>query len=106
MDRNLEQLPAVAGFASSLGLDGLSIFPVIRRDEIPIQFPQELTTLGEHRPDFAARVRSAVGDARCAYPEMAFTVCNPLLNIYHACLGPGPGPYAAPLPAGAGIHSV
>src|SRR5215831_829857 len=42
MDSNLSQLGGVAALAESVGIERLSIFPVIRRDEITEQFPVEL----------------------------------------------------------------
>jgi GT2 family glycosyltransferase/MoaA/NifB/PqqE/SkfB family radical SAM enzyme len=105
MDRNLAQLPAVADFANSLGLHEILIFPVMRRDEIPVQFPRELTQLGEHRPEFEARVKDTVRQARQTHPEIRFTICNLSFAEGGACLGEVPGPWPGVLPPQARVHS-
>ena len=105
MERNLAELPALAAFAESLGLRDISVFPVIRRDEIPIQFPGELTPAGAHRREFQARLRSTLDQARAAFPEVSLTVCNPLFTAGEPCLGEVPNPFPGPLPAGGRIYS-
>jgi MoaA/NifB/PqqE/SkfB family radical SAM enzyme/GT2 family glycosyltransferase len=105
MDRNLEELSAVAAFAKSLGLRSISIFPVIRRDPIPVRFPEELASSGDPRPDFRAKLLSAAGRAREACPEVTFTVCNPSFTSSDPCLGEVPGPFPGLLPPGGRIHS-
>ena len=67
MQRNLGALTAVAELAGGLGLHAVSVFPVIRRDEIPVEFPEELTPLGAHRDPFRERVARGVEEAghRC-----------------------------------------
>ena len=105
MDRNLAQLRAVAGFASSLGLHEILIFPVMRRDEIPVQFPLELTPLGMHRPEFEERVKGAVRQARKLHADVRFTICNLSFAESGACLGEVPGPWPGVLPPDARVHS-
>ncbi len=105
MNQNLGELSAVAGLASSLGLRDLSIFPVIRRDEIPIQFPTELTVSGDHRPAFEVRVRRAVADAAQLHPGVSFHICNPSFDATSVALGEVPVAFPGPLPEGARIHS-
>lgn len=107
MDRNLQDLPGVAGFAQSLGLRNIYIFPVLRRDEIPIQFRQELTETGLPRPDFAGRVQSALQRAASQVPGVSLTICNPAFTIGDgACqLGEVPTPYPGLLPTDARIYS-
>jgi len=105
MDRNLAELPAVTAFAESLGLRDISVFPVIRRDEIPAQFPNELTPAGSHRPDFQARLRSAIDQTRAAFPEVSLTVCDPSFTAGDSCLGEVPNPFPGLLPADGRIYS-
>jgi len=39
MRQNLDELAPVAGLARDLGIRDITIFPVMRRDEIPVHFP-------------------------------------------------------------------
>lgn len=105
MDRNLQDLSGVAGFAQSLGLRDVSIFPVIRRDEIPIQFPEELMEPGTHCADFVERVRSAVERAANDAPGVSLTVCNPMFTGGKRGLGEVPSPWPGRLPADGRIYS-
>jgi MoaA/NifB/PqqE/SkfB family radical SAM enzyme/GT2 family glycosyltransferase len=105
MDRNLAELASVAAFAESLGIGNILIFPVLRRDEIPVHFPQELTALGELHQDFQRRLGATVDDVRRAHPHVQLAFGNPSLSVTNTCLGQTPVPYPAPLPAGARIHS-
>ena len=105
MDRNLAELPAVAAFSESLGLRNISVFPVIRRDEIPIRFPDELTPTGAYRREFQARLRSTIDQTRAAFPEVSLTVCDPSFTAGDPCLGEVPGPFPGLLPADGRIHS-
>jgi radical SAM protein with 4Fe4S-binding SPASM domain len=106
MDCNLDDLSGVATFAQALGLREISIFPVIRRDEIPVQFSGELTEHGTPRPDFVLRVRSAVERAASDAPGVSLTVCNPTFTGDGKCrLGEVPSPYPGRLPADGRIYS-
>jgi len=105
MDRNLAALEDVAALAESLAVRDITIFPVIRRDEIPVVFPGELTALGEHRPDFTERVRQAVERAGAKYTRVHLSVANSAFHGGEHCLGTVPHPYPWTLPAGARIHS-
>jgi radical SAM protein with 4Fe4S-binding SPASM domain len=105
MERNLSELHSVTAFAESLGLEQISIFPVIRRDEIPIQFPGELDADGTHRPEFRKKLRFAVEKARQAFPGMSLRITNPAFTASDACLGEVPREFPGLLPPGAWIHS-
>lgn len=105
MDRNLAELPALAAFVESLGLHNIAVFPVIRRDEIPIQFPGEMTPAGAHRREFQARLRSSLDQARAAFPEVSLTVSNPLFTAGEPSLGEVPNPFPGLLPADGRIYS-
>ena len=104
MRRNLEQLSAVAALAHDLGLRTISIFPVIRRDEIPVVFP-ELERTGAHRSEFRDEVCRTVEAVRCEQPEIGLAICNPLFTEAGARLGEIPMPCPGELPAGTAIHS-
>ena len=105
MDTNLAQLPSVTAWASSLGLRDIFIFPVLRRDEIPVPFPTELTALGAHRPGFRERVRTMVSRAAEDQPGVRLTVCDESFTADTVDLGQVPRAYPHPLPPGAHIHS-
>jgi radical SAM protein with 4Fe4S-binding SPASM domain len=105
MDRNLAALEDVAALAESLDVRDIAIFPVIRRDEIPVVFPDELIPQGDHRPDFVGRVRRAVERAGTEHPRVSLSVANSAFRGGEQCLGTVPRPYPWPLPAGARIHS-
>jgi radical SAM protein with 4Fe4S-binding SPASM domain len=105
MERNLSELPAVAAFARSLGLNSISIFPVIRRDEIPIHFPGELGADGTHRPQFREQLRSRVEEVRQVFPGLSLRISHPAFTVSDACLGEVPRQFPGLLPAGAWIHS-
>jgi len=105
MDANLAQLPSVASFAASLGLRDIFLFPVMRRDAIPAQFPGELTVLGVHRPDFRQRVKTAVTGGERDHPQIRFTICNESFENGNRRLGAVPIPFPDPLPSGARIYS-
>jgi len=105
METNLTELPSVASLASELALHDITIFPVMRRDEIPAQFVRELVSGGVRRPEFEHRMRAAVSAAAQSHPDIRFTVSNESLAASEACLGEVPVPYSCPLPDGALIHS-
>jgi MoaA/NifB/PqqE/SkfB family radical SAM enzyme len=78
MERNLAQLAGVAELARELGLRSVSIFPVIRRDEIPIVFPRELTASGSHTAKFRRQLNQLVESLRQRHREIGFVICNPV----------------------------
>jgi MoaA/NifB/PqqE/SkfB family radical SAM enzyme len=104
MDSNLSHLGRVAALAESLGIERLLIFPVIRRDEIAVQFPLELLH-ESHRPEFEERVRREVETAEREHPSVRVTICNDNFNVPEPRLGDVPSPYPRALPEGAHIHS-
>jgi MoaA/NifB/PqqE/SkfB family radical SAM enzyme/GT2 family glycosyltransferase len=110
MDSNLEDLRGVAALAQSLGLRGISVFPVLRRDEIPIQFPTEMAEAGGYRGDFEQRVTTIVEKASSESAGVSITICNPAFSPDEcvdggAQLGEVPIPYPGLLPPGARIHT-
>lgn len=105
MDANLGDLAGVGGLAQSLGVRAIQVFPVIRRDEIPVSFPAELEHSGGHRRDFRQRVKSTVEAAATQYPEVSFQISNPWFSRETAEIGEVPVAFPGPLAAGASIHS-
>jgi radical SAM protein with 4Fe4S-binding SPASM domain len=105
MDTNLAQLAGVAGLAAELDLHEISIFPVMRRDEIAAQFPLELAPSGEARPDFEKRIEKTVAEERRRHPKVSFKICNDAVSTAGRQLGAVPIPYPWELPPGAAIHS-
>ncbi len=105
MQRNLQELERVAGIANRLGITEFSIFPVIRRDEIPIDFPDELMAAGKYSETFRSALAQQVERAKLRFPQIAFTVCDPSIAQQGMSLGEVPIPCPGPLPAGARIHS-
>jgi GT2 family glycosyltransferase/MoaA/NifB/PqqE/SkfB family radical SAM enzyme len=110
MDSNLLDLPGVAGLAQSLGLRDINVFPVMRRDEIPIQFPSELAGPEVYRGDFQQRVTAMVEGAERESPGVSLTICNPSFSKGgnsggDGALGEVPIPYPGVLPADARIYS-
>jgi MoaA/NifB/PqqE/SkfB family radical SAM enzyme len=104
MQRNLDQLAGVAALAQEMGLREISIFPVIRRDEIPVSFP-ELDAASGATPSFRAAVARAIERVRAEQPRVHVTVCNPHFTMDDEPLGEVPSPCPGALPAGARIHS-
>ena len=105
MQQNLDQLPGVARLAHRLAIGAISIFPIIRRDPIPVQFPSELTGNGQHRPEFREQLNRQVDDCRERFPEIRFTISNPEFTTPAGQPGACPGACPGGLPAGAQIYS-
>jgi GT2 family glycosyltransferase/MoaA/NifB/PqqE/SkfB family radical SAM enzyme len=105
MQDNLDQFQAIAEWAQALGLSGISIFPIIRRDNIPIVFPRELADTGSHRAEFQEALNRRVEACRRQIPEIPITICNPQFTNGVQALGEAPRACPGELPAGARIYS-
>jgi GT2 family glycosyltransferase/MoaA/NifB/PqqE/SkfB family radical SAM enzyme len=105
MDSNLAELSSVASLARELELHDITIFPVMRRDEIPEPFVGELAPGGLRKPEFESRMRTVVSAVAQSHPEVRLTVSNESPAARDSRLGEVPAPYPHPLPAGAFIHS-
>jgi GT2 family glycosyltransferase/MoaA/NifB/PqqE/SkfB family radical SAM enzyme len=105
MQRNLRQMESVAGIANRLGITKLFIFPIIRRDEIPINFPNELASAGRYTDHFRTSLAQHVERAKVQFPQIAFTVCDSSMTHQPDSLGEVPISCPGPLPIGARIHS-
>jgi MoaA/NifB/PqqE/SkfB family radical SAM enzyme/GT2 family glycosyltransferase len=104
MQRNLDDLDGVADLAQEMGLRSISIFPVIRRDQIPVFFP-ELDATGDATLLFRDAIARTIERVRSRQPEIDLAVCNPRFTMNDAPLGEAPSPWPGALPAGAAIHS-
>ena len=103
MRENLDQLPAVAEYARSLGLAELSIHPIIGRHLVPHDFSRELAGM-KLRSGFKEELRASVGAVRRDHPNFTVNVLNPDLDP-NPKLSHSPGYYSPLLPEGARIYS-
>ncbi|WP_445146310.1 radical SAM protein [Dyella sp. Tek66A03] len=102
MQRNLEDLHAIADYASTLGLKQIDIHPIIRRDPIPETFADELD--GERlRPSFLAALNGAITRTRNSFPDLTFNVSTPEVDE-RGSLNDEAHPYPWPLTSEARIH--
>lgn len=104
MERNLDQLEPVAALAERLGLGGLTVFPVMRRDPVPERFSEELRDDGSYTPEFRERLRGQWKDARRRHPSLPLIMTDLSFEAPAAPLGEVPAPCPGPLPPGALIH--
>lgn len=103
MRENLDQLPAVAAYARSVGAPEISIHPIIGRHLLPHDFSRELEG-NQLRSAFKDELRAQVEALRSAHPGFAVNVLNPDLDV-NPRLSHSPGYYSPLLPPGARIHS-
>ena len=103
MHRNLDQLLPIAEFARECGVRAIRVFPVIRRDEIPCRFDQELED-GRLRASFQREIWETVERVRQLCPDIQFGV-TPAETLDEPVLGPHPRPCTGALPPGGRIYS-
>ncbi len=103
MKDNLDQLPAIADYATLVGVPEIFIHPIIVRHLIPHDFSTELAG-NQLRHGFKDALRKTIASVRESHPELPLTVLNPDLDP-HPQLNHTPGYFAPPLPAHARIHS-
>lgn len=103
LQENLRQLPDIADYARQLGVLHIAIHPLIRRDEIPVQFPAEMEG-ARLRPAFIRAMAQAVDDARAHFPDIRFNPSTCELATEHE-LGAHPQYTARPLAGNARIFS-
>ncbi len=103
LGRNLPQLPRVAAYARTLGVQEIFIHPIIGRHLIPDKFPEELR--GERLVEgFKSELRDTVDAVRAEFPDITLTILNADLER-HPALSHVPRYFGPPLPEGARIHS-
>jgi hypothetical protein len=103
MQENLDQLPAIADYATLVGVPEIFIHPIIGRHLIPHDFSAELAG-NQLRQGFKEALRCKIASVRESHPELPLTVLNPDLDP-NPQLSHAPGYFAPPLPAHARIHS-
>ena len=103
MKQNLGEIRSVAAYAAQLGVRELFIHPVIRRDEIPVRFDEELAE-GRLRPDFRESLRRQIETVEHDYPDLRISVSNPEVGPRRD-LDHQPRYFPEPLPTGARIHT-
>ena len=103
MDRNLDQISELASYARELGVRDVFVHPLIRRDEIPVQFPAELD--GRRlKSNFLERLKKEIDRVQSAFSDIRFPVSTHELDP--ACGVNGyPNHHPGPLPAEARIFS-
>ena len=102
MQRNLDELPAVAAFAAKHGMGVLAVHPLIRRDPLPVSAAPEHDAAGTLDPEFRAALASAIAAARRAAPDVAVQLSSHELQP-GARLAAHAQAWPWPLPAGAAI---
>jgi GT2 family glycosyltransferase len=76
MDSNLDQLGAVAEYARQVGVQEVSVQPLVRRDPIAYDFSTELDSCNRLREAFQLRLRKAVASACARHPDIRITLPN------------------------------
>ena len=104
MRRNLGQILHVGRLAAELGILAVGVFPVMRRDEIDVSFP-ELEGPAQPSEEFRIALRDAVQAATSDFPAVRFTYSNPSITAESRTLGAVPQPYPWPLPEGGRVHT-
>ncbi len=103
MERNLDQLMQVAALAFEHQIRQIDVHPVIRRDEIPESFSQELIA-GSMTSNFRQRLSRTLAQTGARYPGVLLNVSSKELENPPG-LGDTPMIYPPLLPAGARIHT-
>jgi MoaA/NifB/PqqE/SkfB family radical SAM enzyme len=101
--RNLPELSPIAIYARQIGVKDIVVYPVLRRDPLPLPFDEELKD-GEHTPPFLENVRQAVRLAHHVNRELRIRIYEGERRPDHL-LGRMPQPWAEPLPSGARIRT-
>lgn len=102
MQRNLDELPAIAEFAAQQGIEQLAVHPLIGRDPLPLGNAVEHTTTGSITDTFRAQLAAAVVEARERAPGVSLMLSSHELSPA-APLAAHPQPWPWPLPPGARI---
>jgi|GEM_PF-1135399 len=103
MRRNLDQLLAVAGYATALGITRLAVHPVIRRDPIEETFDDEIED-GRLRPKFVDALNATIAACRAQHVDLTIESSTPELD-HGGAISTTPAYHPQPLPHGAIIHS-
>lgn len=103
MDRNLDQISALATYAREMGVRNVFVHPLIRRDEIPMQFPAELNG-NRLKSDFLMRLKEEIDRVQSAFDDVRFPVSTHEIDPECGVNG-FPNHLPGPLPAHARIFS-
>lgn len=102
MQRNLDELPAIAAFAAEHAIDVLAVHPLIGRDPLPLGAAIEHAADGSLDAGFRARLDATIAAARAGAPGVAIQLSSHELQA-PAALDTHPQPWPWPLPPGARI---
>jgi MoaA/NifB/PqqE/SkfB family radical SAM enzyme len=102
MQRNLDELPALAAFAAAHGIDVLAVHPLIGRDPLPLGAAVEHAADGALEAGFRERLIGAVEQARQCAPGVAIQLSSHEL-MPPTTLAAHPRPWPWPLPPRARI---
>jgi hypothetical protein len=102
MQRNLDELPALAAFAAEHGIEVLAVHPLIGRDPLPLGAAVEHTADGVLEAGFRERLIATVAAARERAPNVAIQLSSHEL-MPTTTLAAQPQPWPWPLPADARI---
>lgn len=102
MQRNLDELPAVAAFAAARRIPVLAVHPLIGRDPLPLGTAVEHDPTGQLDPAFLQQLQIALAAARDAAPEVAIQLSSHELQPVLP-LAAHPQPWPGALPPGAAI---
>lgn len=102
MQRNLDELPALAEYAAKHEIGVLAVHPLIGRDPLPLGHASEHAADGSLAADFRARLDRAVAAARARAPQVAIQLSSHELQA-PGVLAAHPQPWPWPLPRGARI---
>lgn len=103
MEKNLDELPSIVDLASEFGVHQIDVHPVIRRDNIPELFSQELIA-GNLTVSFRMRLAQMLQRIGERYPAIELNLSSKELEV-SSCLAELPIAFTGPLPQGAKIHS-
>ncbi|HWS26579.1 MAG TPA: SPASM domain-containing protein [Xanthomonadales bacterium] len=102
MQRNLDELPALAAFAAEHGIAVLAVHPLIGRDPLPLGSASEHAADGSLDEDFRTQLDAVIAAARTRAPGVAIQLSSHELQP-PSVLDTHPQPWPWPLPAGARI---
>ncbi|MBZ5591765.1 MAG: radical SAM protein [Acidobacteriia bacterium] len=103
MHENIDQLSKVVEYARSVGVQEISVHPIIGRHLVPHDFSRELAG-NNLRDGFKKTLRQSVAAVKAAHPGFAVNVLNPDIDP-HPRLSHAPTYFAPPLPQEARLFS-
>lgn len=102
MQRNLDELPALAAFAAAHGIEVLAVHPLIGRDPLPLGAAVEHAADGALEAGFRERLIATVAAAREQTPGVVIQLSSHELQA-PVSLAAHPQPWPWPLPSAARI---